>query len=110
MSEGCTINEVAEYAGFTPRSLQRYLAKDGLTLALLKEERISMAIELLASPRYSVTEIALELGYKEAASFTRAFQRWNGVPPSQYRHQLLAATAPAGLDLTGPPRRTPAHH
>jgi AraC-like DNA-binding protein len=43
------------------------------------------AVHLLEAHRLSITQIALELGYADAAHFTRAFQRWTGVTPSAYR-------------------------
>jgi AraC-like DNA-binding protein len=92
MPEGRTnIDAVATHTGFRRRSLQRYLADNGLSFSeLLQEARIGMAVELLANRRTSLTQIALELGYSESASFTRAFRRWTGSTPSAYRQRLLA--------------------
>ncbi len=35
--------------------------------------------------RITVTEVGLELGYHESASFARAFRRWQGLAPREYR-------------------------
>ncbi|MFG8171815.1 helix-turn-helix domain-containing protein [Pseudomonas aeruginosa] len=40
---------------------------------------------------YSMTEISLLVGYSESASFTRAFRRWTGQSPQQYRAAHLAS-------------------
>ncbi|HET8707420.1 MAG TPA: helix-turn-helix domain-containing protein [Pseudomonadales bacterium] len=37
----------------------------------------------------SVQEIAYTLGYNDVANFRRAFKRWEGVPPSEYRMKFL---------------------
>ena len=43
------------------------------------------ALEMKRRPGASLAEIALMLGYTEHSSFTRAFNRWNGAPPQQFR-------------------------
>ena len=40
---------------------------------------------MLADNQLSITQIALELGYSDAANFTRAFRKISGVSPSQWR-------------------------
>ena len=42
------------------------------------------AEELLAAHRASVTEAAFAVGFADVAAFTRAFRRWNGVPPGEW--------------------------
>ena len=46
-------------------------------------------MQLLASGKYTATEIAYMVGYSDPAHFTRAFKRWTGSPPSRYRAILL---------------------
>ena len=41
--------------------------------------------ELLAEPRLTLTDIAFALGFSEHSAFTRAFTRWFGMSPAQYR-------------------------
>lgn len=69
------------------RSFQRQLAKEQLSYSLLIDQiRFETAIRLLQDPSLKLIEIALELGYNDAANFTRAFKRWTGISPSQFRH------------------------
>ena len=80
-------DRVAESAGMSIRSFQRRLANDQLSYSLLVDQaRFETAICLLQDPNLKLIEIALELGYNDAANFTRAFKRWTGMPPSQFRH------------------------
>lgn len=69
-----------------PRTLQRQLAQDNYTYRdLVEQTRMERALALLTESSDPVTLIALSLGYRETASFSRAFQRWMGCAPSRYR-------------------------
>ena len=68
------------------RTLRRRLAAEGTSYrALVDEVRQALAEELLATGGLSVEQVAVRLGYAETASFTHAFTRWRGVPPSRAR-------------------------
>lgn len=80
------IDWVAQKLDTSRRSLQRSLEAEGCSFSdvldgLLKER----AILLLRSTDRSVTDIALRLGYSDAAHFSRAFRRWTGTTPLRYR-------------------------
>lgn len=76
----------AEAAGLTTRTLQRRLNEAGYSYShLLEEVRQEQARQLLEQTDAKVVDVAFELGYTDAANFTRAFRRWNGVPPQQVR-------------------------
>lgn len=80
------IERVAEAAGMSLRSFQRQLAKDHLTYSLLIEQvRFETAVCLLQDPTLKLIEISMELGYNDAANFSRAFKRWTGMTPNQFR-------------------------
>ena len=69
-----------------PRSLQAYLNRAGASYrALLEEARFKRGAALLQESERSVTEIAIGLGYDEPNNFTRAFRRWAGRTPSDFR-------------------------
>jgi AraC-like DNA-binding protein len=88
---------VSDSLGMSERSFQRRLAAAGLRFSgLIEESRFAAAARLLREPGRQVVEIAAELGYADAANFTRAFRRWAGVPPREYRRRLVAPPALAG--------------
>ena len=62
---------------------------DAPTMARLEAARRRDALRLLDNRALTAQEVAEMLGYRDAANFTRAFRRWTGQTPSQYR----AATA-----------------
>ena len=86
-----TIQQAARLADTSVRTLQRRLDEEGVTYSqLLEDLRHDLAIYLLRDRDRQVSEISQELGYREPAIFTRAFRRWTGVTPSQYRRDFLA--------------------
>ncbi|MET0389806.1 MAG: helix-turn-helix domain-containing protein [Polyangiales bacterium] len=83
-----TIEGVAQRLGMTERTLQRRLADSGVTFReLLGEQRREWAMQLLAERKLAVGEVAYRLGYSEQTAFARAFRRWTGVSPVDYRRQ-----------------------
>ncbi|MEW6438305.1 MAG: AraC family transcriptional regulator ligand-binding domain-containing protein [Pseudomonadota bacterium] len=69
------------------RSFQRLLEAHGSNFNHIVAEVIfSRAKMLLAADTTPITEIALQLGYRDAAHFTRAFKRWAGVSPICFRN------------------------
>ncbi|HEX5277091.1 MAG TPA: helix-turn-helix transcriptional regulator, partial [Fluviicoccus sp.] len=72
------------------------LQQHGTTFqALLDESRRRDAMRLLANSGLSVEQVAVRLGYSDPANFTRAFRKWSGVTPRQYREQSRQGTADA---------------
>lgn len=90
--EGRTgIQRIAEAAGIHEHTLKRRLKEQGLQYSrLLEKTRFALAIELLEDPGLKVIDIAHELGYGNSANFTRAFQRWTGVAPREFRRRPYA--------------------
>ena len=84
-----TLEGAAETLGLSPRTLQSKLTSSETSFdALLQETRKNLAIGYLRESDLSMTDIALMLGFSELSAFSRATQRWFGMPPSTYRQQL----------------------
>ena len=84
-----TIEDVAERLALSPRSLRRRLEDEGTSFrALVEAERRQLAVQLLEGTEMKVEELALQLGYGDTASFTRAFRRWFERAPGEYRRGL----------------------
>jgi AraC family transcriptional regulator len=47
--------------------------------------RMDRARNLLQKPALSVTQIGIQIGFREASSFTKAFRRFTGLTPTEYR-------------------------
>lgn len=82
------IADLAPSMRVSARTLQRRLTEEGCALSdLVTEIQRDMAMDYLAMPHVSLTEIAALLGFSEASAFHRAFKRWYGISPGGYRRE-----------------------
>lgn len=82
-----SLEEVAEKLNVSPQTLRRRL-QDGNNCGFqeLKDRvRRDVAIRLLEKSRLSIDEIGMSLGFSEVSTFHRAFRRWTGFAPGEYR-------------------------
>jgi AraC-like DNA-binding protein len=86
------VQHIARQLGMHERTLHRRLKAEGTSFRQqLEDTRYWVARQLLADPDNQVSEIAAALQYTDAAAFCRAFKRWSGCTPSQWRNKGLAA-------------------
>jgi AraC-like DNA-binding protein len=79
------------------RTLKRRLAEQGVTFSsLVDAERRDKALLLLRTVHHSVNEVAQVLGYSALPAFIRAFARWTGTTPTEYRRRHLRQRQPPG--------------
>jgi AraC-like DNA-binding protein len=94
------IHLTADVLGLSVRTLQRHLADAGVTHeSLVGRARFETATDLLEETDAKVLDIALDLGYSDHAHFTRAFRRWAGCSPHEFRRRGANRRA-AGHALT----------
>ncbi len=80
------IETMAEITGLSVRSLQRRLANCGLThIQIVDQARFQAATRLLEESDIRISVVAMNVGYADSAHFTRAFKRWSGITPREYR-------------------------
>jgi AraC-like DNA-binding protein len=76
--------------GLSRRALRRRLASEGASLSgLLDEARCQRAFDELKKPECKIKEVAEDLGYSETSAFHRAFKRWTGRTPTDYKAELV---------------------
>ena len=86
------INQVASMLHVSESTLRRRLKNESTNFrAICDEVRNVLACQYLSTTKLTVSEIANLLDYAETVSFRRAFVRWNGTTPSQYRQAALIA-------------------
>lgn len=90
------VHTAADATGMTVRSLQRRLGRCGWTWSdLLDDLRRRTALRMLDDPSVKIIDVAIAVGYSDAAHFTRAFHRWCATSPAEYRRRLAADPASA---------------
>jgi AraC-like DNA-binding protein len=83
--------DIADALHMSNRTLQRKLKEEGTSfLDLLQDTRLQLARKYLRSPGRSVVETAYLLGFSEPSTFSRAFKRWTGQSPAEYRASVMA--------------------
>jgi len=86
------VRMTAAFVGMSVRTLQRRLAEAGAGHDLLvAQARFATAAAVLEQTDAKILNLALDLGYSDHANFTRAFQRWAGCSPREYRLRAHAA-------------------
>lgn len=84
-----SLEVAAEIAERTPRTLRRHLAEEETSWRKVLEQARLDACQrlLLRDPERPLIEIAADLRFSDQASLTRAFRRWTGETPSDYRRR-----------------------
>lgn len=85
-SGNVTDDSVSEAIYTSKRSLQRKLNEQGTTFkTILTEVRKDLACKYIYDRNLTLTEISFMLGFSEMSSFSRAFKRWTGESPKEFR-------------------------
>lgn len=86
--QSCDLNHVAKALGRTPRRLRQELTRAGTSFnQVLGDFRFTMAKRLLAGTDEPIDRIVYLTGFAEVSTFYRAFRRWAGKTPVQYRQE-----------------------
>jgi AraC-like DNA-binding protein len=83
-----TLEEVATALHVSTRTLKRRLQEEGRNFrALVDHVLLERATQMFTEEGLSVSEVAFRLGYTDVSNFSRAFRRWTGVSPSDFRKE-----------------------
>ena len=86
---GVTLESVTKQFEMTTRTFQRQLTKRGHTFSeILDLARKELALEYIKDVNINLVELTFLLDFSDQPSFQRAFKRWLGVSPGQYRKDL----------------------
>lgn len=91
LSQGTpSLGEIAKQVSMSERTLARHLEDEGTTYkALLEDLRRRLALRYVRRSELPFGEIAALLGFSQPAAFHRAFRRWTGRTPLEYRRTPL---------------------
>ncbi|WP_372980471.1 AraC family transcriptional regulator [Marinobacter sediminum] len=94
-TERIDADSLARQCHMSRQTLYRKLKREGLSFHdLVEQVRKDKALRYVAADHYALGEIAFLLGFSELSAFSRAFKRWTGTAPAQYRANQLARTHP----------------
>jgi len=80
--------QVAKSLNMSRQTLYRKLKNDGASYSdLVEQVKQDKAFKLLEGTATPLTVIAYDLGFSELSAFTRAFKRWTGKSPAEFRKQ-----------------------
>ncbi len=82
-----SITQVCTHVGMSNRTLTRRLSENGVTFRdLIKKVQEEISKDQLKNSNRSIAEIAFETGFSEQSAFNRAFKRWTGLSPVEFRN------------------------
>lgn len=85
------VEVVASQLHMSRYTLHKKLKREGITFAsLLEDVRRQQALNYMQDKTKPLVEIAEQLGFSELSAFSRAFKRWMGIPPAEYRSATLS--------------------
>jgi len=89
LADGLRARQIATQLGVSEATLHRRLKQENMTFKKIHDEAAcSLASLLISQPSLPIAAIARRLGFSETAALTRAFYRWFGKSPRQYRNSL----------------------
>jgi AraC-like DNA-binding protein len=90
-----SLGTIARRLGMSERTLQRVLAREHASFQReVDHVRRQLAERILDEGDLSITETAFLLGFADVSSFHRAFRRWTGQTPSEFRRPAKARAGP----------------
>ena len=103
LARDASLERIARDLRMSPRTLRRRLHGSGTSFQeLLEEVRLARAVHYLRDTDHVIKSLAAELGYRDPSNFRRAFRRWTGAAPTDYRaKQRRCAATPSSILETG---------
>ncbi|SOZ09884.1 AraC family transcriptional regulator [Cupriavidus taiwanensis] len=87
-----SLEQMAQRLRLTPQTLRRRLRDEGRGYQSIKDNlRRDVAIGMMERPGMTLQDVALRLGFSEPSTFHRAFKKWTGVAPGEYRMRGMRA-------------------
>ena len=90
-------SDIGKQLGISARTLNRRLSIKGTSFReVLQNTQQKLSTQLLTDTSETINEIAFQTGFSEQSAFNRAFKRWTGLAPLEYRKEHSAP--PFGLN------------
>jgi AraC-like DNA-binding protein len=84
------LEDISRKLGISTRTFQRKLREEGTCYQdLLDDTRLNLSRRYLQEPELAICEVAYILGFSEPSAFYRAFRRWTGITPKEFRQSRV---------------------
>lgn len=84
-----SLEQIANELNTTAQTIRRKLKKENSSYQEIKDQlRQDSAINFLCNSTLPINDIALRLGFSEPSTFHRAFKKWTGATPGDYRRDI----------------------
>ena len=81
-----SLEKISQQLDISPRQLRHQLNLAGTSLQrIINQYRKSLSKQLLSQTDETIAEIVYLTGFSEPSTFYRAFKRWEGITPIEYR-------------------------
>jgi len=81
--------KVADQLAMSGRHLVRKLGEEGSSFKLLRDALLQGMAETELQAGTRLADIADKLGFSDESAFSKAFKRWTGTTPAQYREKAV---------------------
>jgi AraC-like DNA-binding protein len=85
LPERFDMQQAAQHFHLSERHLRRLLLNDGLSFQYLKQQVLEQKAKQWLEENQSVSQISFNLGFSELREFRRAFKKWTGFSPTEYK-------------------------
>ena len=85
LPERFDMQQAAQHFHLSERHLRRLLINEGANFQLIKQQVLADKAKNLLNENYAISEISHILGFSELREFRRAFKKWTGYSPTNYK-------------------------
>ncbi len=86
------MQQAAQHFHLSERHLRRLLLNEGLNFQLLRQQILEKKAKQWMKENHSISEISFNLGFSELREFRRAFKKWTGYSPTEYKKIKLESS------------------
>lgn len=83
------INDISNKLNMSERTLKRRLQNENISFRILQNESLHRRADVLLAKDINLSQIAEILGFSDLSTFSQAYKRWTGFPPSHYKNNEI---------------------
>lgn len=84
------IKDISNKLNMSERTLKRRLQDEKISFRVLQNETLHRRANVLLAKDLNLSQIAEVLGFSDLSTFSQAYKRWTGFPPSHYKMKITS--------------------